>query len=218
MNDDIMRFPNQSLYDGKIKADESCASIRLLDLDQFAPEEQRNELSDDELYNAPLVFYDTIGSEMFESMAAEGTSTFQSESKSNANEIEIVSKHAQLLVKLGLDPSKISILSPYNLQVSLLSDHMRSLKGALEKIVIGSIDSMQGMENEVIILSLVRSNEQRNVGFLAEKKRLNVAMTRAKRQLCIVGDSGTIGESKDEYLQSWMSFLEDHALVEPVLS
>ncbi|UZJ52104.1 hypothetical protein CBS101457_001424 [Exobasidium rhododendri] len=221
MNEEIMRFPNTSLYDNKIKADASCASIRLLDLEGFAAKEEESETPDEEIYNAPLVFYDTVGTEMFESAAPnEGgsNSTLQSQqSKSNVNEIEVVSKHVQLLVNLGLDPGKICILSPYNLQVSLLSDRMRGLKGDYEKITIGSIDSMQGMENEVVILSLVRSNEQKNVGFLAEKKRLNVAMTRAKRQLCIVGDSGTIGESRDEYLSSWMSFLEDHALIEPVL-
>jgi DNA polymerase alpha-associated DNA helicase A len=218
MNEEIMRFPNTSLYSGKIKADASCASIRLLDLDGFASKEEASESPDEEVYNAPVVFFDTVGSEMFESNASEGSSTFQSaQSKSNANEVEIVSRHVQHLIKLGLDSSQISILSPYNLQVSLLSDHLRSLKGPFENIVVGSIDSMQGMENEVVILSLVRSNEQKNVGFLAEKKRLNVAMTRAKRQLCIVGDSGTIGESKDEYLASWMAFLEDHALMEPVM-
>ncbi|MCO5570062.1 hypothetical protein L7F22_023776 [Adiantum nelumboides] len=145
---------------------------------------------------------------MFESMAAEGTASFQSESKSNANEIDIVSRHVRLLLANGLDPTRISILSPYNLQVSMLSDHMRSRGGGCEKVTIGSIDSMQGMENDVIVVSLVRSNEERSVGFLAEKKRLNVAMTRAKRQLCIVGDSGTIAESKDDYLEAWMAFLE----------
>lgn len=214
MNEEIMQFPNSSLYEGKIKADSSCASIRLVDLPGFACEE---EAADEELYNAPLVFYDTVGSEMYESKAVEGAFSFQSESKSNVNEIEIISRHVQLLLKHGLESSRITILSPYNLQVSMLSDQFKGLKSSLcENITIGSIDSMQGMENDVIILSLVRSNEQREVGFLSEKKRLNVAMTRAKRQLCIVGDSGTVGEAKDDYLQSWMSFLEDHALIEPV--
>lgn len=222
MNEEIMQFPNSALYEGKIKADSSCASIRLVDLPGFNNTEDKfasKEVADEELYNAPLVFYDTVGSEMYESKAVEGASSFQSESKSNVNEIEIVSRHVQLLLKHGLEPSRITILSPYNLQVSMLSDHFRNLKGAAlyEIITIGSIDSMQGMENDVIILSLVRSNEQREVGFLSEKKRLNVAMTRAKRQLCIVGDSGTVGEAKDDYLQLWMSFLEDHALIEPVI-
>lgn len=218
MNDEIMQFPNKSLYEDKIKADASCSSIRLLDIGGYASSEDKVDSPDDELYNAPLVFYDTAGSELYESKAEEGLKNFfQSESKSNINEIAIVSRHVEMLIKLGLEPCKISILSPYNLQVSMISDHLRSLKGPFEHITVGSIDSMQGMENDVIILSLVRSNDQREVGFLAEKKRLNVAMTRAKRQLCIVGDSSTIGDAKDDYLTAWMSFLEDHALVEPVL-
>jgi DNA polymerase alpha-associated DNA helicase A len=223
MNEEIMQFPNTALYEGKIRADASCANIRLADFPNYASKDDAADDEEDEedLQTSPLVFYDTVGSEMFESKAADdgSTFTFQSESKSNINEIEIVCRHVELLLSKGLESSRITILSPYNLQVRMISDHLRSLNSALYgDITVGSIDSMQGMEAEVVILSLVRSNQQRQVGFLAEKKRLNVAMTRAKRQLCIVGDSGTIGEANDDYLKSWMTFLEEHALIEPVLN
>lgn len=237
MNEEIMNFPNSALYENKIKAHESCAKIRLTDLEGYnVDSKDANSVEeDDETDNAPIVFYDTAGCEMYESQQSEGDESnggkaniFQFDSRANLHEVELVAQHVELLIKNGLAPEKISILSPYNLQVSALADRLRgsnaggsttkdSIKIAMEKVTIGSVDSMQGMENECVIISLVRSNEQRSVGFLAEKRRLNVAMTRAKRQLCIVGDSETIGEAGDEYLKHWMTFLEENAMIEPVI-
>jgi len=76
--------------------------------------------------------------------------------------------------------------------------------------VIGTVDGMQGREKEVVILSLVRSNDKREVGFLKEKRRMNVAMTRPRRHLCVVGDSGTI-QHGSPYLKKWMAWLEENA-------
>lgn len=67
----------------------------------------------------------------------------------------------------------------------------------------------------MVILSLVRSNEAREVGFLSEERRLNVAMTRARRQLCVVGDSETV-RNGSKYLEKWMSHLEEFADVRVV--
>jgi len=61
-----------------------------------------------------------------------------------------------------------------------------------------------------VVVSLVRSNEKREVGFLSEKRRLNVAMTRAKRHLCIVGDSSTVSEGS-KYLKDYMTWLEENS-------
>ncbi|PWN35983.1 P-loop containing nucleoside triphosphate hydrolase protein [Meira miltonrushii] len=230
MNEEIMNFPNSALYENKIKAHESCAKIRLADVEGYDIGNSEEEETD----NAPIVFYDTAGCEMYESRQSEEdagsggkASIFQFDSRANLHEVELVAQHVELLIKNGLAPEKISILSPYNLQVSALADRLRgsktskdskdAIRTAMEKVAIGSVDSMQGMENEVVIISLVRSNEQRNVGFLAEKRRLNVAMTRAKRQLCIVGDSDTIAGAGDEYLKQWMAFLEENAMIEPVI-
>jgi DNA polymerase alpha-associated DNA helicase A len=77
-------------------------------------------------------------------------------------------------------------------------------------MTIGSVDGLQGQEREAIILSLVRSNAKAEVGFLGEYRRLNVAMTRAKRQLCVVGDSGTVGKGS-KYLREWIGWLEENA-------
>ncbi|KAE8224129.1 hypothetical protein CF319_g2930 [Tilletia indica] len=84
---------------------------------------------------------------------------------------------------------------------------------SLAGVEVGTVDGMQGREKEAVVLSLVRSNREGEVGFLAEKRRLNVAMTRAKRHLCVVGDSDTVGRGGDGYLRAWMGHLTEHALV-----
>ncbi len=66
------------------------------------------------------------------------------------------------------------------------------LKETFPGIELGSVDGFQGREKEAVIVSLVRSNAEHEVGFLGEKRRLNVAMTRPKRHLCVVGDSETV--------------------------
>ena len=75
---------------------------------------------------------------------------------------------------------------------------------------VGSIDGFQGREKDAIVISLVRSNESREVGFLSEKRRLNVAMTRARRHLCVVGDGDTV-RNGSHYLKNWIEWLEENA-------
>lgn len=77
-------------------------------------------------------------------------------------------------------------------------------------IELGSVDGFQGREKEAVIVSLVRSNAEHEVGFLSEKRRLNVAMTRPRRHLCVVGDSETVGHGST-FLKAWMAFLEENA-------
>jgi len=128
-------------------------------------------------------------------------------SKYNENEAAVVVRYVQSLIKAGITHSQVAILTPYQAQVQLLSSLLRPQYPDIE---IGSVDGMQGREQEVVILSLVRSNSKREVGFLRDKRRLNVAMTRAKRQLCVVGDSETI-KAGGHYLRSWMNWLENEA-------
>ncbi|KAH6862607.1 AAA domain-containing protein, partial [Alternaria alternata] len=84
------------------------------------------------------------------------------------------------------------------------------LKEAYPGIELGSVDGFQGREKEAVIVSTVRSNPEHEVGFLGEKRRLNVAMTRPKRHLCVIGDSDTISKGS-KFLKAWMQHLEDHA-------
>ncbi|KAH7092177.1 AAA domain-containing protein, partial [Paraphoma chrysanthemicola] len=84
------------------------------------------------------------------------------------------------------------------------------LKEPYPGLELGSVDGFQGREKEAVIVSTVRSNADREVGFLGEKRRLNVAMTRPKRHLCVIGDSDTISKGS-KFLKAWMEFLEENA-------
>ena len=80
------------------------------------------------------------------------------------------------------------------------------------ELEIRSVDGFQGREKEVVILSLVRSNIKNNLGFIVEKRRLNVGVTRARRQLVLVCDSSTV--CQDEFLGKFVSYMRDNGSVE----
>ena len=82
------------------------------------------------------------------------------------------------------------VITPYNAQVDLLRNMLDN--SMFTGIEIGSVDGFQGREKEAIILTLVRSNDDGEVGFLADDRRINVAVTRARRLACVIGDSSTI--------------------------
>ena len=105
----------------------------------------------------------------------------------------MVSKHVQQLLEAGVRADQIAVVTPYSAQVRLLRDRL----GGIEGLEIGTVDGLQGREKEAVVLSLVRSNERGEVGFLSELRRLNVALTRARRHLCVVGDSATLAQHED---------------------
>ena len=119
--------------------------------------------------------------------------------------MEVLGKHLEVRIEAGLRPEEIAIITPYNAQVQLLRSSLRS---TYERLEIDTVDGFQGREKEAILLSLVRSNQDRQVGFLADRRRLNVAITRARRHLAIVGASATI--SNDPFLAKLITYLETH--------
>ncbi|KAN0094682.1 DNA-binding protein SMUBP-2 [Tylopilus felleus] len=100
------------------------------------------------------------------------------------------------------------VITPYQAQVTLLGSLLCPEYGA--ELEIGTVDGMQGREKDAVIISLVRSNDKREVGFSKEKRRMNVAMIRAKRHLCIIGDSSTVRHG-GPYLKKWLAWLETNA-------
>ncbi|EGO52296.1 hypothetical protein NEUTE1DRAFT_118717, partial [Neurospora tetrasperma FGSC 2508] len=121
-------------------------------------------------------------------------------------EAALVRQHVRGLVKAGVRPDDIAVVTPYNAQLSILAP----LKDEFPGIELGSVDGFQGREKEAVIVSLVRSNDEGEVGFLGEKRRLNVAMTRPKRSLTVIGDSETVKKGST-FLKRWMEYLEENA-------
>ncbi|KEY67609.1 hypothetical protein S7711_07806 [Stachybotrys chartarum IBT 7711] len=205
MHEKIMRFPSDELYESKLVAADAVKARLLKDLDY--------EVIDDEDTNEPLIFIDTQGGDFPEKNdddikddVRKAKSSLHGESKSNEMEAALVRVHVKQLVDCGVKPEDIAVVTPYNAQLALLAP----LKERFPGIELGSVDGFQGREKEAVIVSLVRSNAEGEVGFLGEKRRLNVAMTRPKRSLTVIGDSET-AKRGSKFLKRWMDFLEEHA-------
>ncbi|KAL4734154.1 AAA domain-containing protein, partial [Aspergillus similis] len=82
----------------------------------------------------------------------------------------VVARHVDNLVQAGVRPEDIAVITPYNGQLAVLSQMLREKYPDLE---LGSVDGFQGREKEAVVVSLVRSNSEHEVGFLGEKRRLN---------------------------------------------
>lgn len=190
MHEAIMSWPSKQLYENKLVADESVKSHLLSDL----PNVENNEET-----SIPLLLIDTAGCELYELQAED------EESKGNEGEADLVLIHIENLVRAGVRPSDIAVITPYNLQVDLIKTRCF---GKYSKVEIKSVDGFQGREKEAVILSLVRSNDNGEVGFLSEDRRINVAITRAKRHLAVICNSVTVSHSK--FLKSFMQYCEEN--------
>ncbi|XP_078452956.1 DNA-binding protein SMUBP-2 isoform X2 [Lampetra planeri] len=174
MNAAIMDWASQHVYQGKLEAHPSVASHLLKDLPGV-------ETTDETAL--ALLLVDTAGCGLLETELA------GEQSKGNPGEVDIVSAHVQALIDAGVKAEDIAVIAPYNLQVDMLRQKLSDRHPELE---IRSVDGFQGREKEAVILSLVRSNRKGEVGFLAEDRRINVAVTRARRHLAVVCDSCTV--------------------------
>jgi ATP-dependent RNA/DNA helicase IGHMBP2 len=140
-----------------------------------------------------VTFIDTAGTGYSEISGSNGSSL------QNEGELQIVQK---LIKANGIDPGLAAFISPYSGQVAAAKDLLPANMRA------STIDSFQGQEKEIIILSLVRSNDDSNIGFLKDYRRMNVAMTRAKEQLFVIADSATIGA--DHFYSAFLAYVELH--------
>ena len=185
MHESIMEFSNRQFYRGELQADET---VRQADLHAYDPYFHAQ---------AAVEFIDTAGCAFSEVTMAEGQST------ANPEEADLLLQHLLALLKDYTPeshpegPLKIGIISPYRAQINYLKDqveHQPVLAGLLTKrqLSIGTVDSFQGQERDIICISMVRSNDVGEIGFLRDIRRMNVAMTRARRKLVIVGDSATL--------------------------
>ena len=172
MNEAIMGFSSREFYDNLLVAHESVAKQTLAGLTGVTRTPETEE---------PLIFIDTAG-KGFEEKLEEG-----SESRYNPEEAELVLAELTKMLAAGVPAAEIAVISPYSAQVRLLSS--RTPDPGVE---IDSVDGFQGREKELVIVSLVRGNREGEMGFLTDTRRMNVAMTRARRKLLVIGDSATL--------------------------
>ena len=173
MHESIMEFSSREFYESTLAADESVRSHVLADLPDVAA---------GPLTSLPLQLIDTAGANYDEEAEADGASLL------NRQEADLAARKVRQLVDAGVSATGIAVIAPYAAQVRLL----RSLI-SMEGLEIDTVDGFQGREKEAVVISLVRSNSKGDIGFLADTRRMNVALTRARRKLIVIGDSATIG-------------------------
>lgn len=187
MHQKIMEFPSEHFYAGTLIADPSVAGHTLADL----PGVQTESLD-----TQPVLFVDTSGADWTEELDPNG------ESKLNPREALWILKQVDALLAAGILPEQIAVIAPYSAQVRFLRDRCSNTS-----VEIDTVDGFQGREKEVVLISLVRSNTQGEVGFLGDTRRMNVAMTRAKRRLIVIGDGSTLG--RNAFFKKWIQHTEN---------
>jgi len=184
----IMDFSSLEFYDAELTAHESVLAHQLCDLPGVAS----NPLTE-----SPLEFIDTAGGGYDEELEPDG------ESRRNPREADLVAAKVRTLLEAGVAVGDIGVITPYAAQVRLLRTKL-----AVDGLEIDTVDGFQGREKEAIVISLVRSNEAGEIGFLSDLRRMNVAMTRARRKLIVVGDSATL--SADPFYARLIEYFEGH--------
>lgn len=190
MHEVIMNFSNQRFYQGALQAAEEVRLHRLEYFDQ-----------------APVVFIDTAGCGFDERLDGESLSRY------NPEEFQILCEHLYLLAdmaELAEQPAPgIAIISPYREQVNYIERQLQSdPKLQVLPLRVHTIDGFQGQESDVVYISLVRANSKNEIGFLRDYRRMNVAMTRARKLLVVVGDSATIGT--DAFYSEFLDYVESN--------
>uniref|UniRef100_A0A0V0IYI9 Putative DNA-binding protein SMUBP-2-like n=1 Tax=Solanum chacoense TaxID=4108 RepID=A0A0V0IYI9_SOLCH len=183
MNDAIASWASKEMYDGSLTSSPTVASHLLVDSPFVKPTW---------ITQCPLLLLDTrmpygslsVGCE--EHLDPAGTGSFF-----NEGEAEIVIQHVFSLIYAGVPPAAIAVQSPYVAQVQLLRDRIDEIPMATG-VDVATIDSFQGREADAVIISMVRSNNLGAVGFLGDNRRMNVAITRARKHVAVVCDSSTI--------------------------
>ncbi|PRQ44621.1 putative hydrolase [Rosa chinensis] len=191
MHERIMDWSSKELYNSKVKAHPSVAAHMLLDLEDV------KKTSSTE---STLLLIDIAGCDMEEKKDEE-------ESTMNEGEADVAIAHAKRLIQSGVQASDIGIITPYAAQVFILKK-LKSNEEKLKDLEISTVDGFQGREKEAIIISMVRSNSKKEVGFLSDHRRMNVAVTRARRQCCLVCDTETV--SNDAFLKRLIEYFEEH--------
>jgi ATP-dependent RNA/DNA helicase IGHMBP2 len=199
MHEQIMQFSSEQFYEGQLVAAPTVAhnGLEAYDL-RFAPD-------------LPVEFLDTAGFGFQEITIPESRST------ANPEEADLLLKRlAQLLEPYDApdhetDPLSIGVIAPYRAQINYLKDAVEEndeLGGLMlhRQLSVGTVDSFQGQERDIIAISLTRSNSHGEIGFLSDIRRMNVGMTRARKKLLLVGDSSTLGSHP--FYKAFLEYVE----------
>ena len=176
MNDAIMRFSSEWFYGGMLRS---------------APEVKCRSILD---FDTPIEWIDTEG---------DCSEEFVGESYGRINRMEAEMSVAQLksyIIKIGKErfleeKIDVGLISPYKAQVQYLRQLIKKdafFKPYRSSISVNTVDGFQGQERDVIFISLVRANEEGQIGFLNDLRRMNVAITRARMKLIVLGDASTL--------------------------
>ena len=177
MNEAIMQFSSRRFYNGMLQADPSVRHRGILDLD------------------TPIDWIDTTGLDFKEQFVGD---TF---GRINRDEADLLIRHLEAYVaRIGTvrirdERIDFGIISPYRAQVQYLRGRIRQsavLRPIRDLLAANTVDGFQGQERDVIFISLVRANDQGQIGFLGDLRRMNVAITRARMKLVILGEAATL--------------------------
>eukprot|EP00768_Dysnectes_brevis_P005704 gnl/Dysnectes_brevis/4232_a5601_342.p1 GENE.gnl/Dysnectes_brevis/4232_a5601_342~~gnl/Dysnectes_brevis/4232_a5601_342.p1 ORF type:complete len:881 (+),score=408.29 gnl/Dysnectes_brevis/4232_a5601_342:57-2699(+) len=176
MHPALSRFPSDAFYSGQLQNGVSAAERRLAVPFPWAGDVDR-----------PIMFIHCGG---FEEISSSGTSYL------NRAEAAMVCDVLGTFVEGGLNATQVGVITPYEGQRAFVVSHMqRSGKltpTQLEAVEVASVDSFQGREKDIIVLSCVRANKTTGIGFLSDPRRLNVALTRAKYGIVLVGNASVL--------------------------
>ena len=197
MNDDIMKFSSDWFYQGEVESDESVKHRSVLDLEHSIQWIDGNEIlqqvnEDLEKQGAPE-----------EKLDIDFTEQFIGENHGRINKAEaelVLSTLKNYIDKIGeerflAERLDVGIISPYKVQTQYLRQQIRKreeFRPFRQVISVNTVDGFQGQERDIILISLVRSNDNGQIGFLSDLRRMNVAMTRARMKLIIFGDKATL--------------------------
>ena len=182
MHPKLSEFPSNTFYDGNLQNGVSAEERKHLNVNFPWPNN-----------NKPTFFYHIIGKEEF---SASGTSYI------NRQEADFIELLVKTFMKYTVKPEQIGIITPYEGQRCYILSHLMKNFISNNDIEVASVDSFQGREKDYIILSCVRSNDHNGIGFLDDPRRINVALTRARYGLVIVGNSISLNKH-----QLWTNLL-----------
>jgi superfamily I DNA and/or RNA helicase len=191
MHREIMDFSSSQFYEGKLIAHDSVREHLLSDIQSVVATE---------LTQGPVTFIDTAGAGWDEQLEPEGESRF------NPREAELTVTKVIQLCEAGLSPADIAVIAPYAAQVRWLKDLFRTAEFDTAGLEVDTVDGFQGREKEAVVISTVRSNATGEIGFLGDRRRMNVALTRARRKLIVIGDSATLGGN--EFFAAMLAYFE----------